>query len=75
MDMTSIIASVVSFILGIGVVYKYVKKATIPLKEIKELIGSIADAVEDGKITAEELKEIIDEADDILPAIKDAVSG
>jgi len=43
-----------------------------PLKEIMEVLDALRVALADGKITGSELAKIIDEADDVFPAFKEA---
>ena len=55
-----VIAFVASFVAG--KLYPYMKKA----KEVKDVIDVTYDAMEDGKITEDELKVIIKEVKDIV---------
>ena len=43
-----------------------------PLKEIMDVLNALRVALADGKITGSELATIIDEADDVWPAFKEA---
>jgi hypothetical protein len=47
-----------------------IKKWMNPAKEIMEVVIVIMEAIEDGKITAKEMKKIIAEAKDVSSAIK-----
>ena len=61
--------TVISFVLGIGVVMPYVIKLQDLLKEVSELIVKVKDAPDDG-ITASDIAEIKEEAVDVWEAIK-----
>jgi len=73
--MFEVISAVVGFLLGIGVVYKYVKSAMMPLKEVGELILTVVNALEDKQLTKEEIEKIIKEAQDVPKAVKEALES
>jgi len=70
MDIATLIASVVTFLLGIGGTLAVVSKYTMPLKEVAEFLTSVVNALQDGKITKEEIEKIAKEAKDIPQAIR-----
>lgn len=63
-------AVIISFIIGLGVFLPKMIKARKLLKEIMELLGTVAKALEDGRISASELEAIVQAAEDIPKAIK-----
>jgi hypothetical protein len=62
--------NILSFALGVGGVMVIIKKYYRPAKEVGELLVTVAGAIEDGKVTKEELDQIVKEAKDIPEAIK-----
>jgi sensor histidine kinase YesM len=68
--MVMVISAILSYILGIATVYGYVKKYTLPIKEIAEFLLTVVNALADGKVTADEVKKIIQEAKDIPDAFQ-----
>ena len=71
MDVLSIISMVFGVLAGsigaVGIVVLKIKDVT---KELGELFVVVADALEDGKLTKEELQSIIKEAKDVLEVFK-----
>ena len=68
-EMEILISSVISFILGIGIVSGFIKKYYTPTKEIFDVGMAIVKALKDGKITPEEVEEIVSEAKDVKEVI------
>jgi hypothetical protein len=64
----------ISAFLGGGGAVAFIKRYSSPVKEVLELVAVVLESVEDGKITATEVRKIIDEADDI-PAALSAISN
>lgn len=61
----SIIGGVASFLVSLPIIKKVIGKFYMPLKEVSELVQTILKAVEDKKITKEEIQDIIKEAKDV----------
>jgi hypothetical protein len=68
--MDQLIEIVSGFLLGLAVVTPIVLKLKGILKEVGELLCEIAEGLEDGKITKDEIGEIVKEAQDILGLFK-----
>ncbi len=64
--MEHLIEAVSGFIIGLAVLTPIILKARNALKEIGELLIDLAKALDDGKITMEEVKSIIADAKQIL---------
>lgn len=62
--------TIITVVLGMGGVLLVVKKYMNPVKEAAEVAMAVASALQDGKVTAEELQTIIKEAKDVGIAIK-----
>lgn len=67
--MIAVISAIISFILGIAVISAFTKKLATALKEVNEVLAAFAAAIADGRISAEEITKIIDEAKDVPGAI------
>lgn len=65
------VAGILGIVIGIGVVWKYVSKILVILKETQELLNAVIVALSDKKLTKEEIEKIKKEAKDIPKAIKD----
>jgi len=65
-----LILSGVALVLGIGVVWKRVDKVINMVKEITELLVKVTGALEDKRLTPEELDAIKKEAIDVAVAAK-----
>ena len=65
-----VIAAVISFFLGIGVVAILIKKYVVVAREVTELITVVIDSIEDGKINDKEIAAILKEYKDIPLAIQ-----
>jgi len=71
--MNDMIGIGLGLLLSVGVVWKWVKAAMVPVKEVAELLIKVTKAAEDKKFTKAEIESIIEEAKDIpesLSAIK-----
>jgi len=68
--MEQLIEIVSGFLIGLAVVTPIVLKLKGILREVGELLTELADALEDGKITKQEISEIVDEAQDIMGLFK-----
>lgn len=44
-----------------------------PFKELTEVFTAVQEAMADGKLTGPEIKRILDEADDVLPALRGTI--
>jgi hypothetical protein len=64
--MKNLIEVISGFILGLAVLTPILLKARKALKEVGELLVKLSSALDDGKITVVELKEIVSEGKDIL---------
>jgi len=76
MDLYTLLGIFLSFLISgtaIGLIVS--KKMAAVSKEIGELFTVIFTAFADGQLTGDEIKKIIDEADDIVPAFKKALRG
>lgn len=58
MDFTSILATVVTVGLGVSLVWNKAEKILKALKELSEVLIVIVDALDDQKLTAEEIADI-----------------
>lgn len=63
--MEGFIGAAIGFALAIPVVKAFIEKVTLPLEEVGELLIAVANAVKDGKVTPDEVKQIIKEAEDV----------
>ena len=70
MGIYQIIAVIISFVIGSVVFLPKVIKAKKLLKALMALLGEVAKALEDGRISAGELEAIIKAAEDIPKAIE-----
>jgi len=61
---------ITAFVFGLGAIAPFVLKGKKLLKEAGELLVKISDALEDNKITKEEIHEIIKEAKDLILIFK-----
>lgn len=68
--MEQLLIAGIGFLLSIPVVYAFVQKFSMPLEEVGKLLVDVAKAVEDGKITAEEIKKIKEDIGDVGEVIK-----
>jgi len=68
--MDQLIEIVSGFILGIAIITPFLLKAKAILKEVGELMVELSEAIEDKKITKDEIAEIVDEATDVLGLFK-----
>ena len=64
--MEALIGAAIGFLLGIPVVKQIIDKTAVPVEEVSELLIAIAEAVKDGKVTPEEMKQIQKEGGDVL---------
>jgi len=67
---SGIVAQVITFVLGWGSVLAILMKYLKPAKEAGELLTTIVAALSDGKLTEDEIKNVIKEAKDVKEAIK-----
>ena len=70
MDIMTLISSIGTFLLGVGTVSAIVRKYFMPAKEVGELLLTIYEAVQDGRITKDEIDRIMKEAKDVPAAIR-----
>jgi hypothetical protein len=77
MNWGQIVGTIVSFILGIGVVWKAVEKFSPKIKkyisiasESLELLDKVLKAVEDKKVDDTEIADIRKQAEDLMAALK-----
>jgi len=72
MDITSIIGTAFSIIVGfIPVAVVIIKKISKVAKESGELLVAVSKALEDGKLSGDEIRTIISEAKDVGRAVMD----
>lgn len=64
------IANISAFIFGIGVVGVVVAKITAIIKELAELLNTVALALADKKIDNDEIAKILQEGKDVVNSIK-----
>ena len=65
-----VIASIITFLLGIGVVGVFLRKYALVAKEAAELINVVIDSIQDGKVNDAEIAAILKEYKDIPLAIQ-----
>lgn len=65
-----IIVMILGAALTVGIVWKYVSKVLVVIKEVADLLNVLLVAMADQKLTKEEIDSIIKEAKDIPAAIK-----
>jgi hypothetical protein len=70
MDLFSVLATLITLALGVAVVWTRVEKIIAAIREIIETLTAIANAFEDGKLTAEELVNIKREVLEDIEKIK-----
>ena len=68
--MDQLIEIVSGFLIGLAVVTSIVLKLKGILREVGELLTELADALEDGKISKDEIAAIVEDAQDILGLFK-----
>lgn len=68
--MEQLIEIVSGFIIGLAVVTPIVLKLKGILREVGQLMEELADALEDGKITRDEIADVVQEAQDVLGLFK-----
>lgn len=68
--MDQLIEIVSGFLIGLTVVTPIVLKLKGILREVGELLTELADALEDGKISKDEIAAIVEDAQDILGLFK-----
>jgi hypothetical protein len=68
--MDQLIEIVSGFLIGLAVVTPIVLKLKGICKEVGELLCEIADGLEDGKLTKDEIGEIVENAKDVLGLFK-----
>jgi len=68
--MDQLIEIVSGFLIGLAVVTPIVLKLKDILREVGELLTELADALEDGKISKDEIAAIVEDAQDILGLFK-----
>ena len=68
--MEQLIEIVSGFVLGLAVIVPIVLKLKGILREVGELLTELADALEDGKISKDEIAAIVEDAQDILGLFK-----
>jgi len=68
--MDQLIEIVSGFLIGLAVVTPIVLKLKGILREVGELLTELADALEDGKISKDEIAAIVEDAQDILGLFK-----
>lgn len=66
----TVIAAVVSFIVGLSVIKPKLSKAVAVIGEIAELLAEIKKASADGAYTAEEIQAIAKEGEDLIKEFK-----
>ena len=70
LDITAIVAAVISFVLGLGFIKTKLSKAMAVLTELADLISTLNKGLEDGKLTKDEIQEIVVEANELLMEFK-----
>lgn len=70
---TNNLPQIITAVIAIAVVWKYLSKILPILKEVCDLLHVVVIAFEDKKLTKEEFDNIIKEAKEIPAAIKDAL--
>lgn len=65
-----IVQAVTGFILGIGVVVPFFLKAKGIIKEVADLLITLSKSLEDNSISTEEIKEIVNDANELLGVFK-----
>ena len=68
--MDQLIEIVSGFLIGLAVVTSIVLKLKGILREVGELLTELADALEDGKISKDEIAAIVEDAQDIIGLFK-----
>jgi len=68
--MEQLIEIVSGFVLGLAVIAPIVLKLKGILRKVGELLTELADALEDGKISKDEIAAIVEDAQDILGLFK-----
>lgn len=68
--MDQLIEVVSGFVLGLAVIAPIVLKLKGILRKVGELLTELADALEDGKISKDEIAAIVEDAQDILGLFK-----
>lgn len=68
--MEQLIEIVSGFIIGLAVVTPIVLKLKGILREVGQLMEELADALDDGKITKDEIADVVQEAQDVLGLFK-----
>ena len=70
MEWTDLILAGVGAFLGMGAVGFYANNLISLLKEVAELISTLGEALSDKKITRDEIKQILEDFDDVVDALK-----
>ncbi len=70
MEVMDMVAMGITFLLGLGAAIPYISKVTKLLKEVAEVLLAIEEAVSDKAISKAEIKKIVQEAQDVLAALK-----
>ncbi|MHA1288060.1 MAG: hypothetical protein ACTSPB_11715 [Candidatus Thorarchaeota archaeon] len=81
-DVLDVIATVVSFLVGLGGASKYYRKfkrvvveGADVFIEMRDLMKTIKEAVKDDNITKEEMEKILDESDDVIKEYNEFVEA
>jgi hypothetical protein len=70
MDIMGIIATVVTVALGVSLVWTKAEKILIALKEVADILTSLASALSDKTLTTEEIAQIKKEVSEAVAALK-----
>lgn len=71
MDIVTIVATVLTILLGVTAFSFISSKVKKVLAEVKDVLTAVLDALEDNKVTAEEIDKIVKEAKEVYTAIKE----
>jgi hypothetical protein len=69
-DLTAVVASALTFVAGWAVVKVKLSKAVAVIGELADLLAEIKKASEDGKYSAEEIKSIAKEGEEVIASFK-----
>jgi hypothetical protein len=68
--MIEVISAIVGFALTFPVIWAVVQNFMVPAKEVSELLAVLVVSLQDGKLTADEIRKITAEARDVRDAIR-----
>jgi hypothetical protein len=69
-DVTAVVAAVVSFLLGLAFIKPKLGKAISIIGDLADLLSEMKKSLEDGKLTSEEANSIIKEANELIAEFK-----